>query len=209
MSTPKLSTCVVLAVTSETALLAIDDIPNLTRTHEFLRHFFSPQPVIIATTPALALRVRELINKSGKHDELLICQTTEPISFAKSLNEFILNYGAVVIHDASRPLTTRSQFERVLAAMGNNVDAVRPAMAFTETLKILSTDSIIRETLDRSSVLRISTPEYIRVSAIDMNAPDSGWFLPLKNGAHLVHIEGEPEGLRINTADDRDLMELH
>jgi 2-C-methyl-D-erythritol 4-phosphate cytidylyltransferase len=209
MSTPKLSTCVVLAITSETALLAIDGIPNLTRTHEFLRHFFSPQPVIIATTPALALKVRDLIDKSGKHDELLICQTTEPISFAKSLDDFILNYDVVVIHDASRPLTTRGQFERVLAAMGNDIDAVRPAMAFTETLKILSADSIILETLDRTSVLRISTPEFIRVSAIDMNSTDSGWFLPLKNDAHVLHVEGEPEGLRINTVDDRDLMELH
>jgi 2-C-methyl-D-erythritol 4-phosphate cytidylyltransferase len=209
MSTPKLSTCVVLAVTSETALLTINGILNLTRTHEFLRDFFSPQPVIIATTPALAVKVRDLIAKFGKHDELLICQTLEPHSFAKSLERFHLNYDAVVIHDASRPLTTRGQFKKVLAAMGNDIDAVRPAMAFTETLKILSADSIILETLDRSSVQRISTPEFIRVSAIDMNSADSGWFLPLKNDAHVLHLEGEPEGLRINTVGDRDLMELH
>jgi hypothetical protein len=42
-----------------------------------------------------------------------------------------------------------------------------------------------------------------------MTSTDSGWFLPLKNDAHVLHVEGEPEGLRINTVDDRDLMELH
>lgn len=209
MSAPKLSTCVVLAVTSETAFLTIKGIPNLTRALEFLEDFFSPQPVIVATPPTLARKVRDLLDMSGKRNDFLVCQTLEPHSFAKALENFLVNYDAVVIHDASRPMTTRNQVEKVLAAISDEIDAVRPAMPFTETLKILNTDSVIRATLDRSSVLRISTPELIRILAIDMNSSDSGWFLPLKNDAHVLHVEGEPEGLRINTEGDRDLMELH
>jgi 2-C-methyl-D-erythritol 4-phosphate cytidylyltransferase len=205
MSGPQVPMCVVLVVTSETAFLTIKDLPNLIRAHDFLEEFFSPQPVLVATPSTLALKVRDLMGKRG---EILVCQTLDPHFFAKALENVLVNCEAVVIHDASRPLTTGTQFEKVLAAMDDDIDAVRPAMAFTETLKILNTNSVILATIDRSSVLRISTPELIRISAIDMDSADSGWFLPLKNDAHVFHIEGEPEGLRINTESDRDLMEL-
>jgi hypothetical protein len=105
-------------------------------------------------------------------------------------------------------LTNKKQFEDVIAAFSEETDAIRPAISFTETLKILDSNSVIRETLDRSSVLRISTPELIRVSAIDFAGTDCGWFLPLKKGARTSHIDGSPDGLRINTVEDRDLMEL-
>lgn len=203
------SLCVVLAVTSDTALLHLGGIPILVRSCNILDTSLPSHAVFIAVSPEHASRVRTLLDARADRYEFIICQPSEPQSLAEALE---LRYGtvdAVMIHDASRPLTPDAQFEGVLAALKDDTDAVRPAVPFTETLKILGQDAIIKETLDRSTVLRISTPELIRVTAIDRDGPDCGWFLPLKEGARTVHIEGSPEGSRINTPADRDLMELH
>lgn len=203
------STCVVLAVTSDTALLDLMGVSNFVRAYKSLDTFFPSQTVVIAVSPEHAPEVRKLLDASADDYELLITQPLEPTSLARALEPFLKDSEAVLIHDASRPLTSKEAFERVLAAFNKDIDAVRPAMPFTETLKILGKDSIIQETLDRSTVLRISTPELIRITAIDKSGADCGWFLPLKVGAHTSHTEGTPEGSRINTPADRDLMELH
>lgn len=207
MSATNPSICLVLAVTSESALLDLEGAPNLIRTLGFLNTLFPSQTVVITVSSTDVVGVRELLDSTTADYEILISQPLEPGPFSLALEPF-LNSESVLIHDAARPLTTQGQFERVLAAFNKDIDAVRPAMPFTETLKILGSDSVIKETLDRSSVLRISTPELIRVSAIEKNGSDSGWFLPLKNGAQTKYTEGSPEGLRINTRADRDLMEL-
>jgi len=209
MSATNPSICVVLAVTSDTAFLDLQGVPNLIRAFDFLITFFPYQTVLIAVSPADVPNVHEVLDKRAANYEFLISRSLEPAPFSLALEPFFLNFEAVLIHDASRPLTSKEQFERVLTAFDDDIDAVRPSVPFTETLKILGQDSIIRETLDRSSVLRISTPELIRVSAIETSGSDAGWFLPLKKGARTTHTEGSPEGLRINTTADRDLMELH
>lgn len=203
------SLCLVLAVTSDTALLDLGGIPILVRSCNILDACFPSHAVVIAVSPQEAPSARKLLLASADRYEFLLCQPTKPQSLAKVLESRLGTVDAVMIHDASRPLTPDAQFEGVLAAFKDDIDAVRPTLPFTETLKILGQDSTIKETLDRSTVLRIATPELIRVSAIDREGPDCGWFLPLKKGAHTLHIEGSPEGWRINTPADRDLMELH
>ena len=209
MSATNPSVSLVLAVTADTAFLNLKGMPNLIRAFDSLAALFPSQKIIVAATPTDATTVRELLESSNVNFELLISQTLEPTALASSLEGFLRNVQAVLIHDASRPLTSTGQFEGVLAGFNDETDAVRPVMAFTETLKILDADSVIKKTLDRSSVLRISTPELIRVSAINFAGADCGWFLPLRKGSRTTHIEASPDGLRINTEEDRNLMELH
>lgn len=209
MSAKNPSVCAVLAVTSDTGFLNLNGIPNLIRAFEALAPIFPSQKIIVAANPKDASTANELLKTRTANFELVIPQTFEPAVLALSIESLLENVQAVLIHDASRPMTSKTQFEGVLAAFDDETDAVRPVMAFTETLKILDADSVIQKTLDRSSVHRISTPELIRVSAIDFGGSDCGWFLPLKKGARTLHLEGNPDGLRINTEEDRDLMELH
>ena len=199
---------VVLAVTSSTSFLNLNGTPSLIRAFDALTTIFPSQNIIAAVTPKDASTVAESLETRTEYFELVIPQTFEPAVLASSLEGLLENIHAVLIHDASRPMTSKAQFGAVLAAFNDETDAVRPAMPFTETLKIVGDDLVIRQTLDRSSVLRISTPELIRVSAINFAGTDCGWFLPLKKGARTTHIEASPDGLRINTEEDRNLMEL-
>ncbi len=199
----------VLAVTSETAFLTIKGLPNLVRVRKFLAEYFASKSVIVVAPKPLAREVQIILGESDKPDTFLTCQILDSHALAKSLEKLLLNFEAVFIHDASRPWVSQNQFDTVLDAMSSDVDAVRPAMAFTETLKVLSSQSKILGTLDRFKVLRISTPELIRISAIDLHESDSGWFLPLRKGANVLHVESEPQSVRINSEADRDLLEFY
>jgi len=96
---------------------------------------------------------------------------------------------------------------RTVEGLLGDVDAVRPASAFTETLKAVTGDDMIERTIDRTSMLRISTPEMIRYSAIDFAGAASTWFVPLKVAAKTATVDADPESLRVNSAAEIALME--
>lgn len=197
----------VVAVTSATALLEVNKTPSMIRAIHGLQEFWPTLPLTIAVDVEHSSSVTGLLEKNRISHELLICNPCDPHALAAALAPESKICEAFIIHDASRPLTSPDQFSRIVEALTNSVDAVRPAIAFTETLKIIESDSLIKETLDRTSVRRISTPELIRTSSIDSGSKDCGWFLPLKKDARTEHVEGTPEALRINSVGERDLLE--
>jgi hypothetical protein len=111
-----------------------------------------------------------------------------------------------MIQDCQRPLTGLAQFERVYAALSADVDAVRPVSSFTETLKSITADNFIDQTIDRNSMMRISTPELVRYSAIDFDSQESTWFVPIEKSAKLATVDADPESARINSAKEIELM---
>ena len=117
-----------------------------------------------------------------------------------------LDFEMVAIHDAQRPLTRSAQFHRTLEGLFG-CDAVRPTMAFTETLKAINGQSHLTHTIDRTKVRRVSSPEIIRRTVIDFDGQADSWALPLLPEARLSEVEADPESLRINSADEVTLME--
>lgn len=198
---------VVVAITSATALLDVNKTPSLIRAIHGLQEYWPTLPITVAVSPVDESAVYLLLKKNKIPHELIICDPNQPRALAKVLAPMIRDCETLLVHDASRPLTSAEQFTRLTNALTPSVDAVRPAIAFTETLKIVGPNSVIQKTLDRTQVKRIATPELIRTSVIDSKGKDQGWFLPLKKGARIEHIEGSPEALRINTIADRDLLE--
>ena len=138
--------------------------------------------------------------------ELLICDPTSPASLASAIASSS-PCDLLVIHDSQRPLTSLAQFDRVVLALRPDIDAVRPATAFTETLKVVKDDSSIDRTIDRSSMQRISTPELIRFSAIDFASNSSHWFVPLVSGAVTTTVDAESAALRANSEAEIALLQ--
>ena len=197
----------VLAVTSPTALLDVQRTPSLIRAIRGLQDFWPSLPLTVVTHSTHSRAVFELLGKIHISHEFHLCDPCDPQALAAVLEPESRSCDAFILHDASRPLTSAAQFSRILEAFSDSVDAVRPSIAFTETLKIISSGSLIQKTLDRSTVRRISTPEIIRTSVIDFQSEVLGWLLPLKKDARIKHVEGSPESLRINSEPDRDLLE--
>jgi 2-C-methyl-D-erythritol 4-phosphate cytidylyltransferase len=207
MSEHNLSLRLILAVTSDTAFLEVNGKPSAIRAIEGLRIFWPTLPLTVAVASDNSAATFKLLKENRVDHELLTCEPNDPHALVSALSPKSGNFEAIIIHDASRPLTHPDLLVRLMTALRNGADAVRPAIAFTETLKIVETSGLIRETLDRTSVKHISTPEIIRTSVLDKKGKDSGWFVPLKRGAQVEHIEGAPEGLRINSEAERDLLE--
>ena len=137
--------------------------------------------------------------------EKIVCNPNEPAELAAALKSST-PADLVMIHDALRPLTQQAQFERVYSALTGDIDALRPVSPFTETLKSINTDNFIDQTIDRNSMMRISTPELIRYSAIDFNAKASTWFIPINCSANTGVVAADPDSARINSEKEIELM---
>jgi len=174
----------------------------LTAAHQFCRETSLSNRLFVATKDIEALRDA---TKDLSIDFLeLKCDPTKPRDLAKAIEP--LEFEMVAIHDAQRPLTRSAQFHRTLEGLFG-CDAVRPTMAFTETLKVVNELSELTHTIDRTKVRRISSPEIIRRTVIDFGGVESTWSLPLTKEVRISEVEADPESVRINSADEVTLME--
>ena len=137
--------------------------------------------------------------------EKLVCDPNNPSELAAAIKNGAVA-DLVMVHDSQRPLTQQAQFERVYAALTSEIDAVRPVSPFTETLKSIDADNFIDETIDRTSMMRISTPEIVRFGAIDCDGSSSTWFVPLKSSSKTAVVDADADSARINSEKEIELM---
>jgi hypothetical protein len=200
VSTPSLK--VIVAVTSP---IAFENLGNKTILHTSfnIARAFSVETGI---KTQLAIATSNQSGIDGLDCEVLICDPNNPASLAAAIKSSTPT-DLVAIHDCQRPLTRTTQFHRAIEALIGDVDAVRPVSEFTETLKAVNADATIERTIDRTSMQRVSTPEVIRFSAIDFDAKESTWFVPLKADAKISTVDADPESLRVNSLAEITLME--
>jgi 2-C-methyl-D-erythritol 4-phosphate cytidylyltransferase len=125
---------------------------------------------------------------------------------------------AVLVHDAARPLATPALFERALAALARSgADAVIAAARVTDTVKRADAHLRVSETLDRSALWAVQTPQVFRRAALAaaLAAPadvlaaatDDAWLVEQAGGS--VHVVESPaENLKVTTPVDRRLAEI-
>lgn len=65
----------------------------------------------------------------------------------------------VLIHDAARPLTPASVFERVVAEVHRTRDGVVPAIPIADTLKRIDDSGVVISTEDRGALVAVQTPQ--------------------------------------------------
>ncbi len=199
MSTPSLK--VVVAITSPIAFHQLKNQTILSTCIKAAQGFVS---TINGAHLAIAGSAADLVKVSDIDCEKIVCDPNKAGDLAGALRGAEVDL--VMIHDSQRPLTNQAQFERVYAALVAGIDAVRPVSPFTETLKSIDASNFIDETIDRNSMMRVSTPELIRYSAIDFGADASTWFVPLTTIAKTAVVEADPDSARINSEKEIELM---
>ncbi len=75
------------------------------------------------------------------------------------------NPSHVLIHDSARPFVDAGIIDRVLDGLGD-ADGAIPALPIHDTIKRGDASGLIRETVDRSGLLRAQTPQGFRYPAI-------------------------------------------
>jgi 2-C-methyl-D-erythritol 4-phosphate cytidylyltransferase/2-C-methyl-D-erythritol 2,4-cyclodiphosphate synthase len=64
----------------------------------------------------------------------------------------------VLVHDAARPFATRALIARAIAAAARTGAAI-PGLAVTDTIKVVDSQGIVGETLDRARLRAVQTPQ--------------------------------------------------
>ncbi|MFI5004157.1 MAG: 2-C-methyl-D-erythritol 4-phosphate cytidylyltransferase [Solirubrobacterales bacterium] len=124
----------------------------------------------------------------------------------------------VLVHDAARPLLTPELAERVIAAaLGEGVDAAIAAAPVTDTVKRVDGGRTVLETLDRSNLWAVQTPQVFRRAslerALDVSgellaaATDDAWLVE-RAGGNVVVVEAPRENLKVTTPLDLALAEM-
>ena len=193
---------VVVAITSP---IAFHQLKNQTILHTCIQAAQSFVASVADAHLAIAGSAADLAKVADIDCEKIVCDPNKPAELASALKS-AATAELVMIQDCQRPLTGLAQFERVYAALDSDTDAVRPVSPFTETLKSIDADNFIDQTIDRNSMMRISTPELIRYSAIDFDSQESTWFVPIEKSAKLATVDADPQSARINSANEIDLM---
>jgi 2-C-methyl-D-erythritol 4-phosphate cytidylyltransferase len=118
----------------------------------------------------------------------------------------------VLVHDAARPLLPDEVIERVLSPLGEGWDGAAPALSVADTLKRAGPDGSVEETLDRSGLYAVQTPQAFLAPALrealagDLDASDCAGLVE-RRGGRVKLVEGDPRLLKVTTASDLTFVE--
>ncbi len=125
----------------------------------------------------------------------------------------------VLVHDAARPLLSSELAEAVIAALARDgeADAAIAAAPLTDTLKRVDGEGVVRETLDRSELWAVQTPQVFRRAALERaldvgeeelaHATDDAWLIE-RRGGRVIVVPASPENLKVTTPLDLQVAEL-
>lgn len=118
----------------------------------------------------------------------------------------------ICVHDAARPLASEALFERVVEAVRNGSAGAIPALAVTDTIKVV-VDGRVDHTPDRTTLMAVQTPQAFEAGALreahrvaverGIEGTDDASLLELL-GRSIEVVPGEPDNRKITIAEDLD-----
>lgn len=125
----------------------------------------------------------------------------------------------VLVHDAARPLLTASLAAEVLAALAADphADAAIAAVPETDTVKRVGPDGAVHETLERSSLWAVQTPQVFRRAALERalavderelaRATDDASLIE-RAGGRVIVVAASDENLKVTTPLDLRVADM-
>ena len=125
----------------------------------------------------------------------------------------------VLIHDAARPLLTGELAQATIGALeaDETLDGAIAAVAMTDTVKRVTSDGFVIETLDRDELWGVQTPQVFRRAALERaldvpdevlaQATDDAWLIE-RAGGRVGVVESTRENLKVTTPHDLVVAEM-
>jgi 2-C-methyl-D-erythritol 4-phosphate cytidylyltransferase len=114
----------------------------------------------------------------------------------------------VLVHDAARPFLPGDVIERVLAPLGEGWDGAVPALPVADTLKRAGPDGAVAETVDRSGLYAVQTPQAFLADVLRKalagaveDASDCAALVEAQGG-RVKLVEGDRRLVKVTTAED-------
>ena len=125
----------------------------------------------------------------------------------------------LLVHDAARPLVSTELAERVIAALlaDPGADAAIAAAPVTDTIKRADPDGTVLQTLRRSELWSVQTPQVFRrqalaralaVDAAELARATDDASLIERAGGRVIVVAADPGNLKVTTPVDLRLAEL-
>jgi 2-C-methyl-D-erythritol 4-phosphate cytidylyltransferase len=115
----------------------------------------------------------------------------------------------ILVHDAARPLISDEVIERVVTPLSRGWDGAVPGLPVVDTVKRVDAEGAIAETLDRSELRTVQTPQAFVADVLrrsSFEGTDCASALE-QQGARVLVVEGDPRLLKVTTPDDLALVE--
>ncbi len=112
----------------------------------------------------------------------------------------------VAIHDAARPLAANRLWRATIDAVLAGADGAVPAVAVTDTIKVIGPDGGLR-TLEREGLVAVQTPQVFKAEALRhahaaaADATDDAALVEA-NGGTVVFVAGDPANVKITAPSD-------
>jgi len=133
---------------------------------------------------------------------------TRPDSVAAGLACVPETAAFVLVHDAARPLVPPEVVDRVVAALRLGADGVVPALPLADTVKRVTADGSVAETLDRGALRAVQTPQGFPVAVLrEALAAHSGEATDCATmverlGRAVVCVAGDERSFKVTTPAD-------
>ncbi|WP_344617799.1 2-C-methyl-D-erythritol 4-phosphate cytidylyltransferase [Dactylosporangium salmoneum] len=139
---------------------------------------------------------------------------TRQASVAAALAAVPADFEIVLVHDAARALTPPELVESVAAAVRGGHGAVIPVLPVVDTIKRVSDSGSVVETVDRSVLRAVQTPQGFRrdvlvkahEAAVDEHTDDAG--MAERIGIPVHTVPGAEAALKITRPFDLAVAEL-
>jgi 2-C-methyl-D-erythritol 4-phosphate cytidylyltransferase len=144
-------------------------------------------------------------------DRVMAGGSTRAASVRRGLAAVPENADVVVVHDAARPLASRELFHAVVDAVAAGADGAIPGIAVADTVKRVRNGRVV-ETLDRSELVAVQTPQAFRAEALrrahaeSPEATDDAGLLEAL-GLSVAVVPGEYHNLKLTSPEDLAIAE--
>ena len=194
--------------------IKLDHVAVLARTLFVFEKSSEIDEIIIATRSTDIGAVEKLVEEFDiKKVKAVVCGgNTRQATIYRALAA--VSGGLVLIHDGARPFVTVEQIDEVASELYEN-DAAALGIPVTDTLKLIK-DNYITDTVDRSSLVSIQTPQGFKTEIIrraheeaiknGLSVTDD-CALCEKIGVKIKVVTGSAANIKITTSDDLIIAE--
>lgn len=192
--------------------IELDGIPILIRTMKKFDEHESVDELIVVTNEDDVDKVRALLKvfKFSKKIKVVAGGTRRQDSVYNAL--MVVSEPVVMIHDAARPFVTKDIIDRNLRALENS-EGVITCVPTKDTIKVVKDDFVI-ETLDRSTLVNVQTPQTFRTdqlitayNTINAAVTDDAALAELM-GYSIKTVMGSYHNIKITTPEDLYIGEM-
>ena len=216
-TSPRCSAVIVAAGSSERMgtdkmLMELCGMPVIARTLTVFQQCPEIDDIVVVTRRDKIEMLAELCHKYGisKVSKVIAGGATRAESALAGVSAVKGRAELIAIHDGARPLVTTALISKTVSAAAEYL-AAAPGIKSTDTLKIVDDKGFITSTLDRSSIVRIQTPQIFNSELIkgaltkavsDKLAITDDCSAVEMMGVKTRIVEGENTNIKLTSPDD-------